>query len=429
MVKENIENYKANFSKEKGLIGELNSLIYSMETSKSPTEKNMIGSHMEKIEQSLIDLNKSSMEFLRGSGFIKKLESSGVLNPKINDLIKEDLERKQKKQEEEWKELEWITIQRLKRSSKHVEKKVNHFKPNLYVKYANSFFANISSSLIDKGLFRPLEKSLIKSNIQMTTLGYVSVILFTTFLASMFGFFVFCFLLFFNVQATYPFLTGVNETIIMRVMKVFWVLLLVPLLTYFSIYFYPFLEKKSIAHRIEHEMPFATIHMAAISGSMIDPTKIFEIILSTGEYPYLEKEFTKLLNQINIYGYNLAFALRNVAFNSPSLKFAELLNGLATTITSGGDLSQYFEQKSKSLLFEYRLEREKETKTSETFMDIYVSVVIAAPMILMLLVMMIKISGIGIGFSTSVLGLLFVLGVTVINLAFLAFLHIKQSSE
>ena len=39
MVKENIENYKANFSKEKGLIGELNSLIYSMETSKSPTEK------------------------------------------------------------------------------------------------------------------------------------------------------------------------------------------------------------------------------------------------------------------------------------------------------------------------------------------------------------------------------------------------------
>ena len=72
--------------------------------------------------------------------------------------------------------------------------------------------------------------------------------------------------------------------------------------------------------------------MAAISGSMIEPSKIFSIIISTEEYPYLTREFTKLINEINVYGYDLVSALRNNATNSPSKKLAELFNGIAMQI-------------------------------------------------------------------------------------------------
>lgn len=167
--------------------------------------------------------------------------------------------------------------------------------------------------------------------------------------------------------------------------------------------------------------------MAAISGSMIDPSKIFNIIISTKEYPYLSKEFTKVINEINIYGYNFVSALRNAAFNSPSKKLSELFSGLATTINSGGDLPEFFDERSKTLLFEHKLEREKYTKAAETFMDIYISVVIAAPMILMLLLMMMKVSGLGLSFSTSTITLMMVLGVTVINIFFITFLHMKKT--
>jgi len=119
-------------------------------------------------------------------------------------------------------------------------------------------------------------------------------------------------------------------------------------------------------------------------------------------------------------------ALRSIALKSSSKKLTELFNGLATTINSGGDLSEFFEKRSQSLLFEYRIEREKYTKTSETFMDIYISVVIAAPMILMLLLMMIRISGLGISLGASMITLIMVSGVTVINIIFLTFLHLKQ---
>ena len=85
-----------------------------------------------------------------------------------------------------------------------------------------------------------------------------------------------------------------------------------------------------------------------------------------------------------------------------------------------------FDKRSQTLLFEHRLEREKQAKAAETFMDIYISVVIAAPMILMLLLMMMRISGFGFALSTSMITLIMVLGVSLINILFLAFLHLKQ---
>jgi len=112
--------------------------------------------------------------------------------------------------------------------------------------------------------------------------------------------------------------------------------------------------------------------------------------------------------------------------NTSSKKLAELFNGLATTINSGGDLTKFFEERSNSLLFDYNLEKEKNTKLAETFMDIYISVVIAAPMILMLLLMMMRISGLGVPFSTGAITLMMITGVSFINLIFLTFLHIKQ---
>ena len=166
--------------------------------------------------------------------------------------------------------------------------------------------------------------------------------------------------------------------------------------------------------------------MSAISGSGISPVEIFKIIGLSREYKYLRKEIRKVLNQINIYGYDLVTALNNVARNTPSEKLAELFLGLSTTINSGGSLKEFFEKRSETLLNEYRLEREKYTKLAETFMDIYISVIIAAPMILMLLLIMISLSKISIGFTPFQITLLIIMVIALINTVFLIFLKIKQ---
>jgi flagellar protein FlaJ len=187
------------------------------------------------------------------------------------------------------------------------------------------------------------------------------------------------------------------------------------------------MERKSAEVQIDYELPFATINMAAIAGSLINPVKIFEIIISSDEFPSVKKEITKLMNSVNVYGEDIVTALRNASYTSPSKKMSELFNGLATTINSGGDLTNFFETRAESLLFDYKINREKETKTAETFMDLYISIVIAAPMIFMLLLMMIKISGLGISLATSTITLIMVGSVFMINIFFLVYLHLKKT--
>ena len=260
-----------------------------------------------------------------------------------------------------------------------------------------------------------------------TTASYISIILFSTFLSIIASVFIIIFFLFFNIGANLPIISLTSKGIGERLIKTFWILFIIPLGTFVFVYFYPSLEKKSLGSKINKELPFATIHMSAISGSLVEPSNIFKIIITTRDYPHLQREFTKLINQINVYGYDLATALRNVAFNSPSTKLAELFNGLATTINSGGDLPTFFEKRAETLLFEHRIEKEKETKSAETFMDIYISVVIAAPMILMLLLMMMSISGLS-WLSPSMITVIMILGVSITNIVFITFLHLKGSS-
>lgn len=424
-----VDKLMENFERQKKIAGEISGLSGELRNSRNPEEKKIISSQIESLRNSL---RKSGQEVVEATERISVPKPLITAQPvpsfqmqPARTVIPMKEEGKPGKRQEKISGLEKLTLKRMKKKEVKVVKKKEK-KPNLYVKIANSIFYNTSMSLIKKGKFYMLRKDLIRANLEFVPANYVSVIFFTTIVSFFAAVLITAFFLFFNLVASPPFIVPVEENLGLRFLKVLWILLAVPAVVFLFSYFYPSMEKKSLESRINQELPFATIHMSSISHSMIEPSKIFSIIISTEEYPNLEKEFTKLLNEINIYGYDLVTALRDMAFNSPSRKLGELYNGLATTITSGGDLPEFFDKRAQTLLFEHRLEREKHSKAAETFMDIYISVVIAAPMILMLLLMMMRISGLGISLSTGMITLVMVLGVSLMNILFLAFLHLKQ---
>jgi flagellar protein FlaJ len=424
------DSLKEGISKAKKTVDEITSLFKHLKNTDNSREKNLISSHIEDLRTSLRKTSGIISESLGGVSIakplgVKKLEIEKKEPPIFQEKQKKTIMRKGSISKDILSNLERETLRRLKKKEEKVVE-VKEKKPSAYIKTANRFFSDLSMSLLKKKKFQKLEKDLVKTNLQFTSISYVSIILFTTFLSTIIGLLLFLFFFFFNVSATLPIITRATENVGLRFLKVFWILFAIPMGTFVLIYFYPSLEKKSGGAQIDHELPFATIHMSAIAGSMLEPSKIFNIIISTKEYPYLEKEFIKIINEIKLYGYDLVTALRHIAMNSPSKKFADLINSLATTITSGGDLPTFFEKRAQSLLFEHKLGMEKYTKTSETFMDIYISVVIAAPMILMLLLMMMKISGLGISMSTGMITLVMVLGVSVVNVIFLTFLQLRK---
>ncbi|MBW6442797.1 type II secretion system F family protein [Patescibacteria group bacterium] len=436
-------------SLEKQALYQIFSLYNTLRNIRDPRERRRILLQIESLKRKMVFFSKKIIQILESDpdlnpgkarvAPIQDIESffefsdqnldPRTLNPPLASIAEnQDNLDKNKKKKLKSKGLEKLTIKSRKNKDKKKTKKKTK-RPSSFVKISSRMFHNFSMSLIKQGSFRNLKRDIVKSNLEFVPATYLSLIFFSTIIAAIIAFFVTGFFLFFDILIDPPFIAPIQESFIQRLPKVIWVLFALPLITFVFAYFFPSMERQSLERKINHELPFATVHMSSIAGSMVEPSKIFGIIASTGEYPNLEKEFIKLQNEINIYGYDLVTALRNRVFNSPSRKLADLFNGLSTTITSGGDLAVFFEKRAQSLLFEYRLDIEKQGKAAETFMDIYISLVVAAPMILMLLLMMMGISGLGISLSPSMISIIMILSISGINALFLAFLHLKQSNS
>jgi Flp pilus assembly protein TadB len=428
MIERNQIEFKKIIKRERSIIEEISYLCKVLEKTNNSEEKRIIQFQIKSLKGSLKKVNEKLPETLNKISLVSPLNPKTIQLSPVETIKDTPLKIPQKvkpKKKLVLLGLEKETLKRLKSKKKEV-KREKIKKPSIYVKTASKIFSNISMPLSEEKMFKRMRKDLIRADLQFIPANYISVLLFTTLLSVILGIFLFVFFLFFNINPTIPIITSVEESITARFLKTFWILFVVPIGTFLFIYFYPSLERKAIETKIGQELPFATIHMSAIAGSMIEPSKIFKIIILTKEYPSLEKKFTRLLNEINVYGYDLASALKNMASNNPGTKLSDLFNGIAVTINSGGDLPEFFNKRSESLLFEHRLEREKQTRSAETFMDIYISVVIAAPMILMILLMMMKISGLGISLNTSMITLIMISSITLINILFLSFLHLKQ---
>jgi len=246
--------------------------------------KKIKGAEERRMAFSQINYLKGSFKKTEGdiSEMLEKFSIHKPLPPKKTDLKIQYEPQKEAKTGKKFSkkiptsEFERKTLKRLKkREKKDIEKKIK--KPSKYVNVSNNLFSDFSIKILDRGIFRTLKRDLVRANLQFLPKSYISVILFTTLLSAIAAVFIFLFFLFFRISSELPIIVSVDEGIFSRFLKVFWILFAVPAGTFLLMYFYPSMERKVSENRINQELPFVTIHMAAIAGSMIEPSKIFSI--------------------------------------------------------------------------------------------------------------------------------------------------------
>ena len=283
------------------------------------------------------------------------------------------------------------------------------WKPNMYIVFSSKYFGRFSDKWSRQ--FDEVSKDLKNANIPILLSSYLSMAMMSCCIAFVFGVFMFLLLLLFSLSN--------------------WIYFFLPFgfvgLTMFGFYFYPSSEASSVHKSVSYELPFSTIHMAAIAGSNITPVKIFKIIAASVEYPNIGAEMKKIVVQIEVYGYDIVTSLKNVAKTTSNKQLAELFSGLATNISSGGALKNYLDKKSESFLVDYRLERQKYSALAGTFMDVYISILIAAPLVLMMMFIVMNVAGLGMG-GLGITSLMFLAigGIVVTNIVFIVVLNMKQ---
>lgn len=238
------------------------------------------------------------------------------------------------------------------------------YKTNFYAKAANFFMENLSLKLSTKyeNFFRPLMQALTSSNIRILSKTYISIILFTTVLA-------------FPLSLISLFLWTGN------IFLAFFLSILITFVTFGLTYIYPIIVLNDRKNKINQELVFAIVHMAAVAGSGAHPMKIFQLLVDSGEYEELGEEIKRVLNYINVFGYNLTSALKTVANTTPSPDLKELFHGITSTIETGGDIRQYLDDKADDTLTKYSFSQKKHLETIATYSEVYTGFLIAGPLL------------------------------------------------
>ncbi|MGB9708369.1 MAG: type II secretion system F family protein [Candidatus Pacearchaeota archaeon] len=422
-----ITQIKANLDKAKNLLQELNSVALAYEkakvnerailekTSKALVDQlSMIYEPLPAIAQ-VIEFNnhakKAAPEKAKVERKIERISTAGgpvYVTSGYKSRFLEELNLSEK-------ELKEAKAKILKRKVTPSEEMAVIMKPSALAVFASRIFGPMSANLTKAALFKSVERDLRKANMPYMLSTYISIIFFFTFLA-----------LFVSVIIALAVSAAMQVTITTFIRNIA-IALFLTCITFFFVLSYPSSVAGGIRKKLETELPFAAAHMAAIASSKVEPTKIFTIMAMTKEYKAFSLEIRKVVNQINVYGYDLTTALRNAIKTSPSKRYSDLLNGMVTTITTGGDLTTYLHEKSKSLLIDYRLSHERYTNVIGMYSDIYTALLIAAPLIFMLLLAIISIMGTSfLSMDISTLANLGIALIAMLNLLFLILLHFTQ---
>lgn len=318
--------------------------------------------------------------------------------------------------EEEIKE--FLKSKKQKKIDETIGKGYTLYKINKFGEIANYFAETISNSLIKKypKFFRTLFLNIRKSGMRVLSRTYVSILLSCSvlgfFLATISSFFIFW-----------------GDNIILAVAKSFFAGIMATILIFGVIYIYPSIVISTKQRKIKNELPFVILHMTAVAGSGAHPLSMFKLILDAEEYPELEGEVRKIVNYVNLFGYDLTSALRTVAATTPSEDFRELLNGMIATIETGGDLKSYLTEKARDSMNKYKLERKKYVQTLATYSDVYTALLIAAPLLFIVTLAILNVIGggdIG-GFTIGEIAKFGTYGaMPLLNILFIVFISVMQ---
>ncbi|HUT82041.1 MAG TPA: type II secretion system F family protein [Candidatus Bathyarchaeia archaeon] len=197
--------------------------------------------------------------------------------------------------------------------------------------------------------FEDLSKTLRKAGMEVSLRMYLSTALLTTFISIFLGF-----------PAGFGIFYAVNGALNTNVwVGAITIGLLVPIVTLLGFLVYPRYVASNRKRALESSLPTASSFLAAMASAGVAPDKAFLALANENIRLEISKEAERITRNIEILGYDMLSALVLAAEESPSKVYSAFLEGLVSVVTSGGDLTSYLTNETKSLMRE-KIREEKE---------------------------------------------------------------------
>ena len=197
-------------------------------------------------------------------------------------------------------------------------------------------------------------------------------------------------------------------------------LLVLPLLVGLVQWLTPAFVEGSRASNMDRQLPFAASYVSAMAAANATPSQTFKSLARNKDiYGEISNDAAWIYHSMEFIGRDLVTTLKEAVDRTPSERFAEFLQGIIGTVTSGGNLKLYFLNRSEYYGQQNRVHVKDVLQQMALFSEAYVVVAVALPIFAMIIaVITFWVSGSGMKLEKEHMSLLVFGGFPIIQIVF-----------
>lgn len=147
----------------------------------------------------------------------------------------------------------------------------------------------------------------------------------------------------------------------------------------------PAWKARSLSKQIDMNLPFATIYMATVAGAGLPAHDLFKLLSRFSEYGPVAREAGTISTETEMFGKDIRQALKRAADRTPNEDFKELLWGMSTIISGGGNLRRFLNVSAKSLMRRYNMRIKEFGNKLSMFLELYLTLVVVGAIFFLIL--------------------------------------------
>ncbi len=225
-------------------------------------------------------------------------------------------------------------------------------------------------------LFKDLDQTILKSGLKYNFKAYISLTILSSLLITIIvGSFLPITLFFLlNMSFVSALLFGIGGALFSFALSIF------------GFYLYPVYRADKRKRELDDEMPFTVGYMSILATAGVSSEKIFSSLSTLNDPLAASAEAKEVIANISLFGLDIISALEKVSSRTSSLRFKDIIEGIISSIHSGGDLGTYLRGKFKSAMKFKKLSLKKYSDNLSVLSEVYVALLLTGPLILVILV-------------------------------------------
>jgi flagellar protein FlaJ len=187
-------------------------------------------------------------------------------------------------------------------------------------------------------------------------------------------------------------------------------------------YLYPVYRADKHKRELDDELPFTTGYMSILASAGVSPEKMFNSLATLSAPLAASSEARDVVTNVSLFGMDIISALERASSRTPSQKVRDMIEGMISTIHTGGNLGSFLRERFKSHMKLKRVSLKKFADSLSVLSEIYVALLLTGPLLFVIMLSVMSVLGGGelMGLSSELLlSLLTYIGIPVCALIFL----------